>query len=232
MEDQEERQQVVHNRLQQATFNFPKLYLPSHYGSQVVDFGTLQQYSTEIIEALYMLLKDAYMHLNRVDAVGQILNIIFRDYAIRMRELNLIAWSREVQLPHEVLEVLGAVKDCARRSRLARGRTTTKRRPTLGGKQSADNSSGSPLVLLAVVLELASLPQLFVDYLKLNVPHIMLPPALKEISNYRAHYYNNLWCLLRSSKVMRNSFMLLGGRETRSLGSGASEEQIECHGYK
>ena len=94
----------------------------------------------------------------------------------------------DVQLPREVLEVLGAVQDCARPSRLTRGRTTTKRRPTLGGKQSADNSGGTPLVLLAVVLEIASLPQRFVDYLKLNVPHTMLPPALEEISNYRAHY--------------------------------------------
>ena len=84
------------------------------------------------------------------------------------------------------------MKDCARLSRLARGRTTTKLRPTLGGKQSADKSSGTPLVLLGIVLEIASLPQLFVDYLKLNVPHIMLPPALEEISNYRAHYYNNI----------------------------------------
>ena len=96
MDDREERQQVVHNRLQQAIFNFPKLYLPSHYGSQVVDFGTLPEYSTEIIEALYMLLKDALMCSNRVDVVEQILNIIFRDYAVRMRELNLIVWSREV----------------------------------------------------------------------------------------------------------------------------------------
>ena len=84
------------------------------------------------------------------------------------------------------------MKDCARPSRLAQGRTTIKQRPTLGGKQSADNSSGTALVLLAVVLELASLPQLFVDYLKLNVTHTMLPQALEEISNYRAHYYNNL----------------------------------------
>ena len=47
-------------------------------------------------------------------------------------------------------------------------------------------------MLLAIVLEIASLTQLFVDYLKLNVPHTMLPPALEEIFNYRTHYYNNL----------------------------------------
>ena len=48
-------------------------------------------------------------------------------------------------------------------------------------------------MLLAVVLEIASLPKLFVDYLNLNLSHTMLLPALEEISNYRAHFYNNLW---------------------------------------
>ena len=68
-EDREERQQAVHNRLQQATFNFPKLHLLSNYGSQVVDFGSLQQYSIEITEALHKPLKDAYRRSNRVDVV-------------------------------------------------------------------------------------------------------------------------------------------------------------------
>ena len=90
-EDREEKQQAVHNRLQQATFNFPKLHLLSHYSSQVVDFGTPPQYSTEITGALHKPLKDAYRRSIRVDAVQQILDIISRGYAIRMRELNLIA---------------------------------------------------------------------------------------------------------------------------------------------
>ena len=89
-EERDKRQQVVHNRLQQATFNFPKLHLLSHYGSQVVDFGTLPQYSTEITQALHNPLKDAYRRSNRVDGVEQILDIISMDYAICMRELNLI----------------------------------------------------------------------------------------------------------------------------------------------
>ena len=46
-------------------------------------------------------------------------------------------------------------------------------------------------MLLAVVLEIASVPPLFVDYLRINVPPTMLPLALEEISNSRAHYYNN-----------------------------------------
>ena len=45
-------------------------------------------------------------------------------------------------------------------------------------------------MLLAVVLEIVSLPPLFVDYLKINVPHSMLPLGLEEISNSRTHYYN------------------------------------------
>ncbi|KAF8432002.1 hypothetical protein BGX38DRAFT_1103357, partial [Terfezia claveryi] len=76
---------AVHEILQQGTFNFPKLHLLSHYGSQIVDFGTLPQYSTEITEALHKPLKDAYRRSNRVDAAEQILDSISRDYAIRMR---------------------------------------------------------------------------------------------------------------------------------------------------
>ncbi|KAF8424429.1 hypothetical protein BGX38DRAFT_1074294, partial [Terfezia claveryi] len=57
-------QQAVHEILQQGTFNFPKLHLLSHYGSQIVDFGTLPQYSTEITEALHKPLKDAYWRSN------------------------------------------------------------------------------------------------------------------------------------------------------------------------
>jgi len=41
LEEQQERQQVVDDILQQATFNFPKMHLLSHYGSQITDFGTL-----------------------------------------------------------------------------------------------------------------------------------------------------------------------------------------------
>ncbi|KAF8432903.1 hypothetical protein BGX38DRAFT_1074564, partial [Terfezia claveryi] len=50
----------VHKILQQGTFNFPKLHLLSYYDSQIINFGTLPQYSTEITEALHKPLKDAY----------------------------------------------------------------------------------------------------------------------------------------------------------------------------
>jgi len=42
----------------------------------------------------------------------QILDTISRDYAIRIRELNLIAWSRAVKVPEEILQIMAeAVKD-------------------------------------------------------------------------------------------------------------------------
>ncbi|KAF8414834.1 hypothetical protein BGX38DRAFT_1079992, partial [Terfezia claveryi] len=37
----------------QSTFNYLKLHLLTHYAEQVIQFGTLPQYSTEITEALY-----------------------------------------------------------------------------------------------------------------------------------------------------------------------------------
>ncbi|KAF8430727.1 hypothetical protein BGX38DRAFT_1079773, partial [Terfezia claveryi] len=45
--------QAIHKILQQGTFNFPKLHLLSYYDSQIINFGTLPQYSTEITEALH-----------------------------------------------------------------------------------------------------------------------------------------------------------------------------------
>ena len=97
--DREEIQQLVHNILEQGTFNFPKLHLLTHYGAQIQDFGTLPQYYTEIIEALHKPLKNAYRRSNRVDAPERILYTISRDSAIRMRELNLLSWSGAMTAP-------------------------------------------------------------------------------------------------------------------------------------
>jgi len=67
------------------------MHLLSHYSSQIKDFGNLPQYSTEITEALHKPLKDAYRRSNRVEAAEQILDMITRDHALRMRELNIQA---------------------------------------------------------------------------------------------------------------------------------------------
>jgi hypothetical protein len=180
-EDRIERQQGVQEILQQANFNFPKLHLLSHYGSQISNFGTLPQYSTEITEALHKPLKDAYRRSNRVDAVEQILDTISRDYAIQMKELNLIAWSGEVKLPPDVREVLGIVNKKGLKSRSGR--------PTLRGKQSVESSS---LSSLATLLGIPSLIDHFCDYLRLNLAHIKPPPTFEEVSHYKAHYYSTL----------------------------------------
>ena len=189
-EDRDERQQAVHSILQQATFNFPKIHLLSHYSSQIVDFGTLPQYSTEITEALHKPLKDAYRRSNRVDVAEQILDTISRDYAIRIRELNLRAWSREVQLPVEVLEILGIVSESAVPSKATRGPIKVRQR--LGGKQSADILGGTPLSSLATELGIPSLVERFRKYLMLNSSYTKSPPSSEEVSCYRAHYYNTL----------------------------------------
>ncbi|KAF8430608.1 hypothetical protein BGX38DRAFT_1074730, partial [Terfezia claveryi] len=47
------RASLVTDILGQATFNYPKLHLLTHYSQQVVQFGSLPQYSTEITEALH-----------------------------------------------------------------------------------------------------------------------------------------------------------------------------------
>ncbi|KAF8414727.1 hypothetical protein BGX38DRAFT_1073592, partial [Terfezia claveryi] len=64
-EERQERQQVIQDVLCKADFNFPKLHLLSHYTTQIKDFGTLPQYSTEVTEALHKPLKDAYRRSNR-----------------------------------------------------------------------------------------------------------------------------------------------------------------------
>jgi len=58
--DKDERQQLVHDILQQGMFNFPKLHLLTHYDLQIKDFGMLSQYFTKITEALHKPLKKAY----------------------------------------------------------------------------------------------------------------------------------------------------------------------------
>jgi len=88
-EERQERQQVVQEVLSQADFNFPKIHLLSHDNTQIRDFGSLPQYSTEVTEVMHKPLKDAYRRSNHVNATDQILDIITREYALRIRELNI-----------------------------------------------------------------------------------------------------------------------------------------------
>ena len=54
------------------------------------------------MEALHKPLKDAYDYLNLVYAVEQSLYPIYRDYAIQMKELNLVICDAEIKLPADV----------------------------------------------------------------------------------------------------------------------------------
>ncbi|KAF8424774.1 hypothetical protein BGX38DRAFT_1107275, partial [Terfezia claveryi] len=80
---------AVFLRFQGAHFNFPKVYLISHYAEQILKFGALAQYSTDISEAMYKGLKDAYRRSNRVNATPQIVTTYTRDHTFAMKDLTL-----------------------------------------------------------------------------------------------------------------------------------------------
>jgi len=142
----------------------------------------------EITEALHKPLKDAYRRSNRVDTIEQIVDTISRDYAIQMRELNLIAWSRDIQVPEEILKIAEkSVGDGEHKEK--RGRI---RRPTLVGQQREDRAAGTDLSILAAELDIPVLLQRFCAYLSLNVVDVRAAPNLESILRYIAHYYNTL----------------------------------------
>jgi len=89
--DRQEQYDLMKKRLGQATFNYPKLHLLTHCPQQIGRFGSLPQYSTEIIEALPKPLKDAYCWSNKVDATFQILAGYARESACKTLELSLCA---------------------------------------------------------------------------------------------------------------------------------------------
>jgi len=100
--NRQEQQALVKEMLGQSTFNYPKLHLLTHYAQQIVRFGSMPQYSTEITEALHKTLKDAYRRSNRVDAALQILDSHDRESAYRMLELNLCAWWKELNFESDI----------------------------------------------------------------------------------------------------------------------------------
>jgi len=69
-----ETQELVHDVLtSRANYNFPKMYLISHFADQISKYGSLLQYSTEICEALHKPLEDAYRRSNHINAMPQII---------------------------------------------------------------------------------------------------------------------------------------------------------------
>jgi len=174
-------------------FNFPKIHLLSHYGSQITDFGKLPHYSNEVTEALHKPLKYAYRRSNRVDMAEQILDRITRDYAIRIWELNLIAWSWDVKMPAEVQKMLKDVAaDRQEPGKAEREPKHGRNGRGLGGKQGAANLNGIPLASLAEELGLPCLTERFPVYLMLNMPGGRPLPDTEKIYNYWTPYYSTI----------------------------------------
>jgi len=105
---------VVQEVLTQADFNFPKIHLLSHYNTQIRNFESLPQYWTEVSVALHKPLKDAYWRSNHVNATEQLLEMINREHALRIRELNIEAWSRELQVDRQMVDQIKAPNDSKR----------------------------------------------------------------------------------------------------------------------
>jgi len=78
--------------------------LISYYVEQIVKFGVSGQFSTDIAEALYKRLKNAYHHSNKVNAICQIITTYTRDHTFAMKDLTISAWTRirelEPQIPN------------------------------------------------------------------------------------------------------------------------------------
>ncbi|KAF8420145.1 hypothetical protein BGX38DRAFT_1108745, partial [Terfezia claveryi] len=55
-------------------YNFPKIYLISHFVDQIAEYGSLPQFLTDICKALHKPLKDGYWRSNYVNAVPQVIH--------------------------------------------------------------------------------------------------------------------------------------------------------------
>jgi len=85
-----------------AHYNFPKIHLISHYAEQIVKFGVLGQFSTDIAEEMHKRFKDAYHRSNNVNATCQIITTYTRDHTFAMKDLMISAWTRIRELEHQI----------------------------------------------------------------------------------------------------------------------------------
>ena len=90
-----ERQELMDEMLKEgAHYNFPKIHLISHYAEQIRKFGALDQFSTDISEAMHKGFKDAYRRSNKVDSTDQIITTYTRGHTFAMKDLTIAAWNR------------------------------------------------------------------------------------------------------------------------------------------
>lgn len=95
----------------EGMFIIPKLHLLSHFSSTIKEFGALQQFSTEVGETLHKGLKEAYRKSNKSNIIPQIAQYHTRQYAIRMRELNLLQLAKDDRYTSEIQDVLQLYAD-------------------------------------------------------------------------------------------------------------------------
>jgi len=86
---------------EEAHYNFPKIHLISHYAEQIVKFGVLRQFATDIAEAMHEGFKDAYCHSNKVNGTRQIIPTYTRDHIFVMKDLTISAWTQIREWEHQ-----------------------------------------------------------------------------------------------------------------------------------
>ena len=84
-----------------AHYNFLKIHLISYYVEQIVKFGVLGQFSTDITEAMHKGFKDAYRHSNKVNTTCQIITTYTRDHTFAIKDLMISAWTRIRELEYQ-----------------------------------------------------------------------------------------------------------------------------------
>ncbi|KAF8427092.1 hypothetical protein BGX38DRAFT_1278843 [Terfezia claveryi] len=189
--------EYIRDILSQADFNFLKIHLLSHYNTQIKDFGSLPQYLTEVTEALHKLLKDAYRRSNHVNATEQILDIITREHALRMRELNIKVWSREFQFGREIIDLIRSPEapehtEYSKQPKETPMYARNSKSVRLGGKQVSDDVEGTSMRKLAGKLILTRLLEQFYEYLRLNTGLAAGSVSLEKIAQFPTHYYTKL----------------------------------------
>jgi len=176
----------VKEMLGQSTFNYPKLYLLTHYAHQIECFGSLPQYSTEITEALHKPLKDAYRQSNRVDTTPQILDRYIRESACRMLELNLYAWGKELEL---ALDIKNLVSELQKERQGPKGKQEG---PMFGGRQQPRSTVPEPLSVLARRLRIPILVTKFEEYMRLNGDLGVNRQNAQDMARYQGEYFNSV----------------------------------------
>ncbi|KAF8414713.1 hypothetical protein EV426DRAFT_579158 [Tirmania nivea] len=147
-----------------AHYNFPKIHLISHFADQIAKYGSLPQYSTEICEASYKPLKDAYRRSNHVNPIPQIIRTYMQAHNFIMRERNIEQWL--VELPHIPDEVHSIIAPQRPILHVLKDNPSARTITRLQGRLA--NKDINTLSILETVYELPDLQALTRTYLTQN----------------------------------------------------------------